>query len=157
MSRADVLEAEGLMLKGMLMSYMGSSCKAKLPIISICSVRAEDRELMCIVGPRSHKASKADRLGGKMWKIIKRMSGNNIWELRYKSGRRWGRILSLRCRICTIYEEEVKEKVGVGSECNNWYGGIPSLTMLGIEIRQWACGLLNGSFTVRSHIQQWCL
>jgi hypothetical protein len=51
-----------------------------------------------------------------------------------------------------VCEEEVKEKVGVGSEHNNWYGGIPSLTMLGIEIRQQAYGLLNGSFTVRSHI-----
>ena len=38
---------------------------------------------MCIIGPRSHKASKADRLRGKVWKIVKRVSGNNIRELRY--------------------------------------------------------------------------
>jgi hypothetical protein len=100
MSRADMLKAEGLMLKSMPMSYMGSSCKAKLPIISICSIRVEDGESMCIIGPRSHKASKANRLRGKMWKIIKRMSGNNGGELRYKSRRRWGHIPSLRCRIC---------------------------------------------------------
>jgi hypothetical protein len=100
MSRADVLEAEGLMLEGVLVSYIGSSCKVKLPIISICSIGVEDGESMHIVGPRLHKASKADRLRGKMWKIIKRMSRNNIRELRYKSRRRWGHILSLRCRIC---------------------------------------------------------
>jgi hypothetical protein len=98
-SRADALKAEGLMLEGMLMSYMGSSCKVKLPIISICLIEVEDGESMCIIGPRSYKASKANRLRGKMWKIIKRMSENNVRELRYKSRRRWGHISSLRCRI----------------------------------------------------------
>jgi hypothetical protein len=38
MNRADMFEAEGLMLKTVSMSYMGSSCEAKLPIISICSI-----------------------------------------------------------------------------------------------------------------------
>ena len=99
MNRADMFEAEGLMLKTVSMSYMGSSCEAKLPIISICSIGMEDGKVMCIVGPRSHKASKADRFRGKTWKIIKGMSGDNVGELRHKSGGRWGHIPSLRCRI----------------------------------------------------------
>ena len=39
---------------------------------------------MCIIGPRLHKASKADRFRGKMQEIIKRVSRNDIRELRYK-------------------------------------------------------------------------
>ena len=66
MSRADTLKAEGLILKGMLISYMGLSCKVKLSIISICLIGVEDGESMYIIGPRSYKASKADRLRGKM-------------------------------------------------------------------------------------------
>jgi hypothetical protein len=54
---------------------------------------------MHIIGPRSHKAIKADRFRGKMWEIIKRVSGNNIRELRYEGRGRWGHILSLGCRI----------------------------------------------------------
>jgi len=54
---------------------------------------------MRIIGPRSYKAIKADRFRGKMQEIIKRVSGNNIRELRYKGRGRWGHISSLRCRI----------------------------------------------------------
>jgi hypothetical protein len=34
----------------------------KLPVVSICSIWVEDGEVMCIVGPRLYKASKADGL-----------------------------------------------------------------------------------------------
>jgi hypothetical protein len=43
---------------------------------------------MHIVGPRSHKATKAKRLRGNMWKDIKRISWNNIRELGHYSGGR---------------------------------------------------------------------
>jgi len=55
--------------------------------------------MVCIVGPRSHKASKADRFRGKMWKDIKGMSRNNVGELGNNSGGRWGCIPSLGGRI----------------------------------------------------------
>ena len=71
----------------------------ELPIVSVCLVWAKDRETMHIVGLRLHKATKADRFRSKMWEIIKRMSRNNVRELRYKGGGRWGHIPSLGCRI----------------------------------------------------------
>jgi len=71
----------------------------ELPIVSVHLVWVKDRETMHIIGPRSHKAIKADRFRGKMWEIIKRVSGNNIRELRYEGRGRWGHILSLGCRI----------------------------------------------------------
>ena len=54
---------------------------------------------MCIIRPRSHKASKAKGLRGNMWKDIKRVSRDNFRELGYDSGGRWRRIPSLRGRI----------------------------------------------------------
>jgi hypothetical protein len=50
---------------------------------------------MYIVGLSSHKAGKAGRFRGKMWKNIKGMSGNNTREFRYKGRGRWGHIPSL--------------------------------------------------------------
>ena len=52
---------------------------------------------MCIIELKSYKATKADRLRGKTWKIIKRVSRNSVGELRYEGRGRWGCILSLRC------------------------------------------------------------
>jgi hypothetical protein len=60
---------------------------------------AKDREVMCIIGPRSHKATKADRFRSKTWEIIKRVSRDNVRELRYEGRGRWRGIPSLRCRI----------------------------------------------------------
>jgi hypothetical protein len=51
---------------------------------------------ICTVGPRSHKASKAEGFRGEARKDIKWVGRNDIRELRHKSGGRWGRILSLR-------------------------------------------------------------
>jgi hypothetical protein len=85
MSRADTFEAEELMLKTVSMSYMGLSYEVKLSIVSICLIGVKDGKVMYIIGPRSHKASKADRFRGKMWKIIKGMSRDNVGELRHNS------------------------------------------------------------------------
>jgi hypothetical protein len=54
---ADMLKTEGLMLQGVCVSHMRVGCKAELPVISICAVQTEAGKAMCIVGPRSHKAT----------------------------------------------------------------------------------------------------
>ena len=54
---------------------------------------------MCIVGPRSYKASKAEGFRGETQKDIKWVGRNDIGELRHNSGGRWGHIPSLRGRI----------------------------------------------------------
>jgi hypothetical protein len=59
----------------------------------------KDGEAVCIIGPRLHKASKAERFRGKIWKIIKGMSGDNVREVRNDSRERWGCILGIGCRI----------------------------------------------------------
>ena len=91
-----MLKIEGLVLESMHMSYMGASCQAELPIVSICMIWMERGELMCIIRPRSHKASKAEGLRGNTWKDIKRVSRDNFRELRYHSEGRWRCIPSLR-------------------------------------------------------------
>jgi hypothetical protein len=95
MSGADALKIEGLVLESMYMGHMGAGCQAELPIISICTMRMEGGEAVCIVRPRSHKASKAKGLRGNMWKNIKRVCWNDIRKLRDDSRGRWGRILSV--------------------------------------------------------------
>ena len=54
---------------------------------------------MCIIRPRLHKASKAERFRGKTWEIIKGVSRDNIREVRNDGGGRWGCIPGIRCRI----------------------------------------------------------
>jgi len=95
MSGADALKIEGLVLESMYMGHMGAGCQAELPIISICTMRMEGGEAVCIVRPRSHKASKAKGLRGNMWKNIKRVCWNDIRKLRDDSRGRWGRIPSV--------------------------------------------------------------
>jgi hypothetical protein len=56
-------------------------------------------EIVCIIGPRLHKASKIKRFWGKARKDIEWVSRNNFGELRNNSRRRWGHIPSLRGRI----------------------------------------------------------
>jgi hypothetical protein len=99
MGGADALKTEGLMLKSMRMGHMGASCQVELPIISICMMQAKGSETVCIIGLRSHKASKVKGFRGKTRKDIEWVSRNNLRELGNNSRRRWGRILSLRGRI----------------------------------------------------------
>jgi hypothetical protein len=54
---------------------------------------------MHIIEPRLHKASKAKRFRGKIWEIIKGVSGDNVGEVRNNGGGRWGCIPGIRCRI----------------------------------------------------------
>jgi hypothetical protein len=56
-------------------------------------------EVVCGIGPRSHKAFEAKGLRGKVWEDIKQVGRNNVRELRYKGGGRWGYIPSTRCGI----------------------------------------------------------
>jgi hypothetical protein len=95
MGGADMLKTEGLVLKTMHMGYMRVGCQAELPIICICMVWVEGSEMVRIIGPRSHKATKVKRFKGEMGKDIKGVSRNNIGELRYDSRGRWGCIPSL--------------------------------------------------------------
>jgi len=99
MGRADVLKTEGLVLESMYMGYMRVSCQVELPIISICIIRVKGSETVCIIGPRSHKASKVKGFRGKARKDIEWVSRNNLGELRNNSRRRWGHIPSLGGRI----------------------------------------------------------
>jgi hypothetical protein len=82
MGRANMLKTEGLMLKAMHMGYMGMGRQVELPIISIYMVWAKRDEAMSIVGLRSHKATKEQRLRGNAWKDIKRVGWDDIGELR---------------------------------------------------------------------------
>jgi hypothetical protein len=78
MGGANALKTEGLVLESMRMSYMGAGCQVELPIISICTIWTEEGEAVCIVRPRSHKASKAKGLRGNMWKNIEGVGWNDI-------------------------------------------------------------------------------
>jgi hypothetical protein len=67
----------------------------ELPITSIRTVWVKGGETMCIIGVRSYKATKAKGFRGNMQKNIKWVGGNNVGELRNKSGGRWRRIPGL--------------------------------------------------------------
>ena len=91
-------------------------CKAELPIISICVVQVKGGRTMCIIGPRSHKATKVERFRGKMQKNIEQVSRNNVRKVRYNSGGRWGCIPGLRCRI-GIGRSRRKSRGSVTASC----------------------------------------
>ena len=74
MGGADALKTEGLVLKSMRMGHMGAAYQAELPIVSICAMRMKGGEAVCIIRPRSHKASKAKGVRGNTWKNIKGVS-----------------------------------------------------------------------------------
>jgi len=95
MGRADMLKTEGLVLKSMCMGHMGAGCQAELPIVSICMMWMKGGEMVCIIRPRSHKATKVKGLRGNTWKNIKGVGWNDIRELRDDSRGRWGRIPSI--------------------------------------------------------------
>jgi hypothetical protein len=88
MGGADALITESLMLESMCMGYMGVGCQAELPIVSICMMRMKGGEAVCIIRPRSHKASKAKGFRGNMWEIIEGVGWNDIRELRDNGRRR---------------------------------------------------------------------
>jgi hypothetical protein len=56
-------------------------------------------EIVCIIRPRSHKATKAKGLRGNTWKNIKGVGWNDIRELRDDSRGRWGHIPGIGGRI----------------------------------------------------------
>jgi hypothetical protein len=95
MGGADVLKTEGLVLESMHMGHMGVGCQVELPIVSICTMWMKGGETVCIIRPRSHKASKAKGLRGNMWKNIKGVGWNDIRELRDDGRGRWRRIPSV--------------------------------------------------------------
>jgi hypothetical protein len=99
MGGTDVLKTEGLVLKSMCMGHMGMGCQAELPIISICMMWMEKGETMCIIWPRSHKASKAKGLRGNMWKDVKGVGWNDIREFRDNGRGRWRHIPSIGGRV----------------------------------------------------------
>jgi hypothetical protein len=71
MGRANMLKTEGLVLKSMCMSYIGVGSQVELPIVCIGTVWMKGTEAMCAIGPRSHKAFKANGFRGKAWEDIK--------------------------------------------------------------------------------------
>jgi hypothetical protein len=96
---ADVLKTEGLVLVGMCMGHIGVGCQAELSIVSVCTVGMKGSEMMHIVGPRPHKATKVKGFRGKMWEDIKWVSGHDIGKLRDNSRGRWGHIPGLGGRV----------------------------------------------------------
>jgi hypothetical protein len=96
---ANVFKTEGLMFESVPMGHMRVGCQAELPIISVCAVWAKGGKTMCIIWPRSHKATKAKGFRGKMWKDVKWVGRNNVREVRHKGGGRWGHIPGFRCGI----------------------------------------------------------
>ena len=99
MGGADTLKTEGLMFKSVCMGHMRVGCQVELPVIGIHMVWAKGSKMVCIIGPRSHKAFKAKGARGKAWKDIKQVSGDNVGELRDNSGGRWGHIPGLGGRV----------------------------------------------------------
>jgi hypothetical protein len=99
MGRADSLEAEGVVLQGMYVSHVRAGHEPELPVIRVSSIWTELGKTVAIVGPRSHKAFQAKGGRGNVWKDIKRMGRNAVWELRNKSRGRWGCIPSVGGRI----------------------------------------------------------
>jgi hypothetical protein len=92
MGRANMLKTEGLVLKSVCMSHMGAGSQVELPIVCVSMVWTKGTEVMHRIGPRSHKAFKAKGFRGKAWKDIEWMGRNNVRELGYKGGGRWGHI-----------------------------------------------------------------
>ena len=53
----------------------------ELPVVSISMVGVKGSKPMCIIGPRLHKATKAEGFRGKTQEDIKWVSRNNVGEL----------------------------------------------------------------------------
>jgi hypothetical protein len=67
------------------MGHMSTGHQAELPIFGVCTVRTKGDKAVCVVGPRSHKASKGEGFRGNTGKDIKGVSWYNVGELRYNS------------------------------------------------------------------------
>jgi hypothetical protein len=101
-SGADMLEAEGLMLKGMFVGYVGTGCKVKGHIITINTVRVKGGEAVYSIRPGPHKAGEAKGFRNKMGKTIKGVGRNDVRELRYKGRGRWDHIPGVGCSVTSI-------------------------------------------------------
>jgi len=67
--------------------------------------------MVYIIGPRLHKASKADRFRDKMQEDVKGVSRDSVREVRYDGRGRWGRIPSIRHSVVGyIYAGQYKRK-----------------------------------------------
>jgi hypothetical protein len=64
------------------MSKMAPRGKPKLCGVSVSASRVELSEAMGSVWPGTHKGANSNRFGGNAGKDIKRMSGNNVREVR---------------------------------------------------------------------------
>jgi hypothetical protein len=81
------------------MGHMEVGCQAELPIVSICMVGMKGAEMMCIIGPRSHKATKVKGFRGKAQEDIKWVSRNDVRDFRDNGRGRWGHIPGLGGRV----------------------------------------------------------
>jgi hypothetical protein len=62
----------------MSMSEMAPRGQVELPELPVSSSWTEFGETMGSVGPGTHKRAKSKGFGGKAWKDIKRVSGDNV-------------------------------------------------------------------------------
>jgi hypothetical protein len=98
----------------MSVSKMPSRGKPELCGVSISASRAEVGEAVSSIGPTAHKGPKGNWFRGNTWKDIKRVSWNNVREVRDYSNavpgvrslvtrgvNGWGRMRKSRGRVRT--------------------------------------------------------
>jgi len=64
------------------MSEMAPRGEVEFPGLSVSTSWTELGEAMSSVGPGTHKRVKSNGFGGKAWEDIKRVSGDNVREVR---------------------------------------------------------------------------
>ena len=102
------------MLQGVKMGKMAPRGEPKLCEVSVSTLGAELSKAMGSVQPTAHKGSKGNGFGGNAREDIKRMSGNNVREVRdhgnavpgigslvSRGVNRWGRMRKSRGRVRT--------------------------------------------------------
>jgi hypothetical protein len=101
-------------LQSMSVSKMPSRGKPKLCGVSISASGAEVGKAMSSIGPTAHKGVKSNWFRGNMWEDVKRMSGDDVREVRDYSNavpgvrslvsrgvNRWGRMGKSKGRVRT--------------------------------------------------------
>jgi hypothetical protein len=82
MGRANMLSTEGRVLKGMGVSKMPAWGEKELCIFTISPSRDKLGKAMSSIWPAAHEGVKSSRFRGNPREDVKRMSGNNVREVR---------------------------------------------------------------------------
>jgi hypothetical protein len=114
MGQANVLSTEGRVFQGMGVSEVAPRGEPELCVLSVSMSRVELGEAMGSIWPRAHKGAKGKGFGGNTGKDIKRVSGNDVREVRDYSNAvpgirsfvggcvsSWGRVRKSKGRVRT--------------------------------------------------------